>query len=49
MIRLLIADDHPVVRDGLSAMFAAEPGFEVIGQAGDGAEAIELAETLRRT
>ena len=47
MIRLLIADDHPVVRDGLSAMFAAEPGFEVVGQAGDGAEAIQLAETLR--
>ncbi|MFI5691523.1 response regulator [Kribbella sp. NPDC051586] len=47
MIRLLIADDHPVVRDGLSAMFAAEPGFEVVGQAGDGAEAIDLAETLR--
>ncbi|WP_432884856.1 response regulator [Kribbella sp. CA-245084] len=47
MIRLLIADDHPVVRDGLSAMFAAEPGFEVVGQAGDGAEAIELAETVR--
>jgi DNA-binding NarL/FixJ family response regulator len=47
MIRLLIADDHPVVRDGLSGMFAAEPGFEVVGRAGDGAEAIQLAETLR--
>jgi len=47
MIRLLIADDHPVVRDGLSAMFAAEPEFEVVGQAGDGAEAIRLAEALR--
>ena len=47
MIRLLIADDHPVVRDGLSAMFAAEPGFEVVGQAGDGAEAIQLAEAVR--
>ncbi|MER7246633.1 response regulator transcription factor [Kribbella sp. NPDC000426] len=47
MIRLLIADDHPVVRDGLSAMFAAEPGFEVVGQAGDGAEAIQLAESAR--
>ncbi|NUR91341.1 MAG: response regulator transcription factor, partial [Nonomuraea sp.] len=29
MIRLVIADDHPVVRDGLSGMFAADPGFEV--------------------
>ena len=28
-IRLLIADDHPVVRDGLSGMFAADPDFEV--------------------
>ncbi|MEV5960718.1 response regulator transcription factor [Kribbella sp. NPDC051952] len=47
MIRLLIADDHPVVRDGLSGMFAAEPEFEVVGEASDGAEAIRLAETLR--
>jgi DNA-binding NarL/FixJ family response regulator len=47
MIRLLIADDHPVVRDGLSGMFAAEPEFEVVGEAGDGAEAIRLAQALR--
>ncbi|GAA1568013.1 response regulator transcription factor [Kribbella hippodromi] len=47
MIRLLIADDHPIVRDGLTGMFAAEPGFEVVGQAGDGAEALRMAETLR--
>jgi DNA-binding NarL/FixJ family response regulator len=47
MIRLLIADDHPIVRDGLSGMFTAEPGFEVVGEAGDGAEAIRLAEALR--
>ncbi|GAA3079198.1 DNA-binding NarL/FixJ family response regulator [Kribbella aluminosa] len=47
MIRLLIADDHPIVRDGLSGMFAAEPEFEVVGQAGDGAEAIRLAEALQ--
>jgi DNA-binding NarL/FixJ family response regulator len=45
-IRLLIADDHPVVRDGLSGMFAAEPGFEVAGQAADGAEAVRLAQAL---
>jgi DNA-binding NarL/FixJ family response regulator len=45
-IRLLIADDHPVVRDGLTSMFARDPGFEVIGEAGDGAEAVRLAETL---
>ena len=47
MIRLLIADDHPVVRDGLSGMFAADPEFEVVGEAADGAEAIKLAQTLR--
>jgi DNA-binding NarL/FixJ family response regulator len=45
-IKLLIADDHPVVRDGLSGMFARDPGFEVLGEAGDGAEAIRLAQTL---
>ncbi|GLY83465.1 response regulator transcription factor [Actinoallomurus iriomotensis] len=45
-IRLLIADDHPVVRDGLSGMFTRDPGFEVLGEAGDGAEAIRLAQAL---
>ncbi len=47
LIRLLIVDDHPVVRDGLRGMFAAAPGFEVVGEAGDGAEALVLAESLR--
>ena len=46
LIRLLIADDHPVVRDGLSGMFAADPGFEVLGEAADGAEAVRLAQAL---
>ena len=46
-IRLLIADDHPVVRDGLSSMFAREPEFEVVGEAADGADAVRLTETLR--
>ena len=47
MIRLLIADDHPVVRDGLSGMFSAEPEFEVVGEAGDGGEAVRLAGLLQ--
>ena len=46
-IRLLIADDHPVVRDGLSSMFARDPDFEVLGEASDGAEAIRLALALK--
>lgn len=47
MISLLIVDDHPVVRDGLRGMFGADPRFEVVGEAGDGAEALSAAERLR--
>ncbi|AUS78388.1 DNA-binding response regulator [Actinoalloteichus sp. AHMU CJ021] len=47
MISLLIVDDHPVVRDGLRGMFTPDPRFEVLGEAGDGAEAIVLGERLR--
>ncbi len=39
-IRLLIVDDHPVVRDGLRGMFAGEEGFEVVAEATNGADAI---------
>ena len=46
-IKLLIADDHPVVRDGLSSMFARDPEFEVLGEAADGAEAVRLTQALR--
>ncbi len=46
-IRLLIVDDHPVVRDGLRGMFAGDPQFEVVGEAADGAEAVVRAEALR--
>ncbi|MDG4832956.1 response regulator transcription factor [Solwaraspora sp. WMMD1047] len=47
MISVLIVDDHPVVRDGLRGMFSADPRFEVLGEAGDGAEAIAVADRLR--
>ena len=47
-IRLLIADDHPVVRDGLSGMFDADPDFTVVGEAGDGSQALRLADAVRR-
>ncbi|MFC3892851.1 response regulator [Lentzea rhizosphaerae] len=46
MISLLIVDDHPVVRDGLRGMFGSDPRFEVVGEAGDGAEAVAVAERL---
>ncbi|MEV0414977.1 response regulator transcription factor [Streptomyces sp. NPDC050448] len=45
-ITLLICDDHPVVRDGLRGMFASAEGFEVLAEASDGVEGVELAERL---
>ena len=42
-IRLVIADDHPVVRDGLRGMLESQPDFQVIGEASDGAAALQLA------
>ncbi|MGW0519700.1 response regulator [Crossiella sp. NPDC003009] len=42
-IRLLIVDDHPIVRNGLSAAFGAEPDIEVVGEAANGLEAVRLA------
>jgi DNA-binding NarL/FixJ family response regulator len=47
MIRLLIADDHPVVRDGLRGMLAGEADFEVVGEAASGAEAVALTDRER--
>ena len=44
-IRVAIADDHALVRAGFRALIEAEPGLEVVGEAADGAEAIELALT----
>jgi len=42
-IRVLIADDHPVVREGLAAMLQRQEDITVVGEAEDGAEAVELA------
>lgn len=47
MIRVLIADDQPIVRAGLAAVFDAEPDLPVVGSAADGHEAEELALALR--
>lgn len=46
-IRILIADDHPVLRRGLKALIEEEPDMEVVGEAGNGLEAVQLAERLR--
>lgn len=46
-IRLLIVDDHPVVRDGIKGLFAGDPGFEVVGEAADGREAVSRTEVFR--
>jgi DNA-binding NarL/FixJ family response regulator len=45
-VRLLIVDDHPVVRDGLKGMLAGQAGFEVLGEAENGARGVELAGEL---
>jgi two-component system response regulator NreC len=47
VITVVLADDHQVVRQGLRALLEAESDFEVIGEAGDGLEAVQLAERLR--
>ncbi|MFI0212832.1 response regulator [Streptomyces lydicus] len=46
-VRVLLCDDHAVVRAGLLALLSSAPGIEVIGEAGDGEEAVALAAALR--
>jgi DNA-binding NarL/FixJ family response regulator len=46
-IRIIIVDDHPVVRDGLRIMLESQPDFEVLGEAADGVVALRLAEALQ--
>jgi len=46
-IRVLIADDHPLIREGLRGLLAAEPGLELVGEAADGSEAVEKTALLR--
>src|SRR5205814_7906162 len=46
-IRILIADDHAVVRQGLRTFLTLDPEFEVVGEAGDGAEAVRVAHEAR--
>jgi two-component system, NarL family, response regulator LiaR len=47
MIRILITDDHAVVREGLRSLIDSEPGMQVVGEACDGVEAVMKARALR--
>lgn len=46
-IRIVIADDHPIVRDGLRRLLETEPDFQVVGQAADGREAVKLVREVQ--
>ncbi|MFD4590302.1 response regulator [Streptomyces rubiginosohelvolus] len=45
-VTLVVVDDHPVVRDGLRGMFTAAPGFEVLGEAANGVDALAVVDEL---
>jgi DNA-binding NarL/FixJ family response regulator len=45
-VRVLLADDQPMLRSGLRTMLGAAPGLDIVGEAGDGTEAVELARRL---
>lgn len=47
IIRLIIVDDHPVVREGLRGMLASQPDIEVVGEAPDGVTGVRLAEQVQ--
>lgn len=46
-VRILLVDDHPIVRQGLRTLLEGRPGWEVVGEASDGIEALEKVESLQ--
>ena len=46
-IRILVVDDHAVVREGLRALIGVQKGMQVVGEAADGREAVSAAESLQ--
>jgi DNA-binding NarL/FixJ family response regulator len=47
LIRILVADDHPVVRDGLVAMLGTQPDFEVVAEAASGPDTVQKAASFQ--
>lgn len=47
MTTIVLADDHLIVRHGIRALLETEPGFQIVGEAGDGLEAVHLVESLK--
>lgn len=45
-VKIFLADDHSIVREGLSLILRNEPGFEIVGESGDGKESLEMIEKL---
>ena len=46
-VTILLVDDHPIIRQGLRHLLEAEPEFRVVGEAGDGIEALQLIRKLK--
>src|SRR5688500_20102907 len=46
-ITIVVAEDHHLVRKGLKSLLASEPSFDLVGEAGDGLEAVQITEKLK--
>jgi DNA-binding NarL/FixJ family response regulator len=46
-VRILLADDHPIVRQGLKTLLEGQPGWQIVGEASDGLEALHKADSLQ--